>query len=129
MSDYAVTLPVPAHIYDRARQIAVGTAQSVEAVLLQQLQEAFVEPLPALPPDEQRELEALTSRMRRCGRLRVHRWPRTGRRVCTCLWMRTHRGRWKRPSEQNWRPSWPRGIGSVCGKPRPLPCLRSGGIG
>jgi hypothetical protein len=33
----------------------------VEAVLLQQLQEAFVAPFPALPPDEQRELEALTS--------------------------------------------------------------------
>ena len=46
---------------NRARQIAAGTAQSVEAVLLQQLQEAFVAPLPALPPDEQRELEALTS--------------------------------------------------------------------
>ena len=42
------------------RQVAAGTAQSVEAVLLQQLQEAFVAPLPALPPDEQRELEAFT---------------------------------------------------------------------
>jgi hypothetical protein len=61
MNDYAVTLPVPAHIYDRARQLAAGTAQSVEAVLLQQLQEAFAESLPALTPDEQRELEALTS--------------------------------------------------------------------
>jgi hypothetical protein len=58
MSAYAVTLPVPDYIYDRARQIAAGTAQSVEAVLLQQLQEAFVAPLPALPPEEQRELEA-----------------------------------------------------------------------
>jgi len=36
------------------------TAQSIEAVLLQQLQDAFTEPLPALAPDEQRELEALT---------------------------------------------------------------------
>jgi hypothetical protein len=61
MSDYAVTLPVPEEIYDRARQVAVGTAQSVEAVLLQQLQAAFMAPLPPLPPDEQRELEALTS--------------------------------------------------------------------
>src|SRR5215468_4691797 len=61
MSDYAVTLPVPKDIYDRARQVAAGTAQSVEAVLLQQLQAAFMAPLPPLPPDEQRELEALTS--------------------------------------------------------------------
>ena len=61
MSDYAVTLPVPEEIYDRARQVAAGTAQSVEAVLLQQLQAAFMAPLPPLPPDEQRELEALTS--------------------------------------------------------------------
>src|SRR5262249_31829038 len=60
MSDYAVTLPVPEEIYDRARQVAAGTAQSVEAVLLQQLQAAFMAPLPPLPPDEQRELEALT---------------------------------------------------------------------
>jgi hypothetical protein len=32
----------------------------VEAVLLQQLQAAFMAPLPALPPGEQSELEALT---------------------------------------------------------------------
>ncbi len=60
MSHYAVTLPVPDHIYDRARRIAEGTSQAIEAVLLQQLQDAFTEPLPALAPDEQRELEALT---------------------------------------------------------------------
>jgi hypothetical protein len=60
MSDYAVTLPVPEDIYDRARLVAAGTAQSVEAVLLQQLKAAFMAPLPALPPDEQSELEALT---------------------------------------------------------------------
>jgi tetratricopeptide (TPR) repeat protein len=59
MSDYSVTLPVPDYIYDRARQIAQGTAQSIEAVLVQQLKDAFTEPLPALPPDEQSELEAL----------------------------------------------------------------------
>jgi len=41
MSDYAVTLPVPEEIYDRARQVAAGTAQSVEVVLLQQLQPIF----------------------------------------------------------------------------------------
>jgi hypothetical protein len=61
MSHYTVTLPVPDYIYDRARQIAAGTSQSIEAVLLQQLQDAFAEPLPDLPPEEQRELEALVS--------------------------------------------------------------------
>jgi hypothetical protein len=60
MSDYSVTLPVPDYIYDRARQIAAGTAQSIEAVLLQQLKDAFADALPVLPPDEQRELDALT---------------------------------------------------------------------
>ena len=59
MGDYSVTLPVPDYIYDRARQIAKGTAQSIEAVLVQQLKDAFAEPLPVLPPDEQSELEAL----------------------------------------------------------------------
>jgi hypothetical protein len=60
MSHYSVTLPVPDYIYDRARQIAEGTSQSIEAVLLKPLQEAFTRPLPDLVPDEQRELEALT---------------------------------------------------------------------
>ena len=60
MRHYSVTLPVPDYIYDRARRIAEGTSQSIEAVLLQQLQEAFTEPLPDLAPDEQSELEALT---------------------------------------------------------------------
>ncbi len=53
MSHYTVTLPVPNYIYDRARQIAEDTSQSIEAVLLQQLQDAFAEPLPDLPPEEQ----------------------------------------------------------------------------
>jgi hypothetical protein len=60
MSDYPVTLPVPADIYDRASHMAKVTAQSVEAVLLQQLKDAFADPLPKLPPNEQRELDALT---------------------------------------------------------------------
>jgi hypothetical protein len=53
MSHYTVTLPVPDYIYDRAHQIAEGTSQSIETVLLQQLQDAFAEPLPELPPEEQ----------------------------------------------------------------------------
>ena len=60
MSHYSVTLPVPDDIYDCARRIAEGTSQSIEAVLLQQLKDAFAAPLPDLAPEEQRELEALT---------------------------------------------------------------------
>ena len=60
MRHYSVTLPVPDSIYERARRIAEETSQSIEAVLLQQLQDAFTEPLAGLEPDEQRELAALT---------------------------------------------------------------------
>jgi hypothetical protein len=60
MSHYSVTLPLPDDIYDCARRIAAGTSQSIEAVLLQQLQDAFAAPLPNLAPEEQRELKALT---------------------------------------------------------------------
>src|SRR5262245_6015571 len=59
MSHYAITLPVPDYIYDRARQVAEDTSQSIEDVLVRQLENAFTEPLPALEPEEQRELEAL----------------------------------------------------------------------
>jgi hypothetical protein len=59
MSYYSVTLPLPDYIYDCARRIAEGTSQSIEAVLLQQLKDAFTDPLPDLPAEEQRELEAL----------------------------------------------------------------------
>ena len=60
MNDHPVTLPVPAEIYDRASHIAAVTEQTVEAVLLQQLKDAFTDPLPELSLAEQRELEALT---------------------------------------------------------------------
>jgi hypothetical protein len=60
MSQYSVTLPIPDYIYDHARRIAEGTSQSIEAVLLQRLQDAFTAPVPDLAPDEQRELEALS---------------------------------------------------------------------
>jgi hypothetical protein len=59
MSHYSVTLPVPDDIYDCVRRIAEGTSRSIEAVLLQQLKDAFAGPLPNLAPEEQRELEAL----------------------------------------------------------------------
>ena len=60
MSQYSVTLPIPDYIYDHARRIAEGTSQSIEAVLLQQLQDAFTTPVPDLAPEEQRELDALS---------------------------------------------------------------------
>jgi hypothetical protein len=59
MGHYSITLPVPDDIYDCARRIAEGTSQSIEAVLLQQLKDAFAAPLPDLAPEEQREQEAL----------------------------------------------------------------------
>lgn len=59
MNEHSVTLPVPDDIYDRAVRIAQRTAQPVEAVLVQQLRDAFADPLTALAPEEQRELTAL----------------------------------------------------------------------
>lgn len=60
MSDYPITLTIPARIYDRARQTAEATDQPIERVLLQQLEDAFSPPLPELASDEQAELDALT---------------------------------------------------------------------
>ncbi len=59
MTDYSVTLTVPDYVYDRARKIAEATAQPVEQVIRRQIEEAFSEPLPVLPPDEEAELAAL----------------------------------------------------------------------
>ncbi len=60
MTDYSVTLMVPDYVYDRARKIAEATAQSVEQVIRRQIEEAFAEPRPKLPPDEETELAALS---------------------------------------------------------------------
>lgn len=57
MPDKSITLQVPQHIYERAQQVATTTAQPLEAVILQELETAF---LPPLPPDEVAELNALT---------------------------------------------------------------------
>ena len=57
MSDHPVTLAVPEHIYDRARQIAKATSQPLEQVLIKRLEESFTE-LSELQPDEQAELSA-----------------------------------------------------------------------
>lgn len=59
MTEHSVTLPVPDDIYNRAAHIAQLTAQPVEAVLLQQLRDAFADPLAAFAPEEQQELTAL----------------------------------------------------------------------
>lgn len=56
MSDYMLT--VPEDIVDRAREIAEATSQDVDKVLLEHLK-TLSTPLPALPPDEQAELDAL----------------------------------------------------------------------
>jgi hypothetical protein len=56
VSDF--TLTIPEEVYSRARRIADETAQPVENVLIEHLKN-LTEPLPALPPDEQEELDAL----------------------------------------------------------------------
>lgn len=56
MSDY--TLTIPEAVYRRARRIAEETSQPVEQLLIEHLKN-LPEPLPALPPDEQAELDAL----------------------------------------------------------------------
>jgi hypothetical protein len=58
MADHPVTLRVPDHVYEGARQIAQATSQPIEQVLVRRLEEAFADPLPNLPPDEIAELEA-----------------------------------------------------------------------
>ena len=61
MTNYPVMLEVPDYVYERALRIAHDTARPVETVLAQQLAQSFSEPLPALPPDEQAELAALSN--------------------------------------------------------------------
>jgi hypothetical protein len=59
MTDSPITINVPPHLYERARQLAEETARPVEDVLLERLESALAAP-PLLPPDEQAELDALT---------------------------------------------------------------------
>lgn len=54
MSDY--TLTIPDTVYNRAKRIAWETSRPVEDVLLHQLEKLEE---PALPPDQQAELDAL----------------------------------------------------------------------
>jgi hypothetical protein len=55
MSDY--TLTVPEEVYARARQITEETSQPVDQVMIEYLR-TLSAPLPALPPEEEAELEA-----------------------------------------------------------------------
>ena len=56
MSSHPITLTVPTDIYERARQLAEQTDQTVETVLLGYLEASASQPLPA---EEQAELDAL----------------------------------------------------------------------
>ncbi len=56
MTDQTITLTVPEHIYERARNLAETTHQPLEVVFLHELEHAF---LPLLPPDEEAELASL----------------------------------------------------------------------
>ncbi len=56
MSDYMLT--VPEEIYARARRVAEATAQPVDQVMIDCLR-TLSSPLPALPPEEEAELDAL----------------------------------------------------------------------
>jgi hypothetical protein len=56
-----VTLELTDDVIDRARKQAAQADQPVESILVQQLEAAFSEPPPILPPDEQAELNALTN--------------------------------------------------------------------
>lgn len=58
MTDFEITLNLPQHLYDRARQLAAEKGLPVEDVIVSQLEHALAD-LPALPPDEQAELDAL----------------------------------------------------------------------
>lgn len=59
MSNYILT--VPEEVYERARQIAEETSQPVDQVMIAYLRTLSIPsiPIPALPPDEEAELEAL----------------------------------------------------------------------
>ncbi len=60
MSDHSVTLTISESVYARVQQMAEDTAQSVERILANRLEQVF-DDLAELPPDEQAELAALNS--------------------------------------------------------------------
>jgi hypothetical protein len=52
-------LAIPDHLYQRAKEIAEATSQTIEEVLIQALERGFAEPPP--PPEEEAELAALAN--------------------------------------------------------------------
>jgi hypothetical protein len=58
MSDHPVTVTLPEALYAPIREIAEAKSQTVERVLIEQLQSVLAVKLPPLPPDEESELVA-----------------------------------------------------------------------
>lgn len=58
MSDHPVTVTLPEALYAPIREIAEAKSQTVEHVLIEQLQSVLSIKLPHLPPDEASELAA-----------------------------------------------------------------------
>jgi hypothetical protein len=58
MTNLNVTLTIPQYLYDRALRLAEKRSLPVEEMLVHQLETTLIE-LPALPSDEQAELDAL----------------------------------------------------------------------
>lgn len=58
MSDHPVTVTLPEALYAPIHEIAEAKSQSVEQVLIDQLQSVLSVKLPSLPPDEESELIA-----------------------------------------------------------------------
>ena len=52
-------LAIPSHLYRRAKEIADANSQTVEEVLIHQLEQALLEPPP--PPEDEVELAALAN--------------------------------------------------------------------
>src|SRR5438132_7540450 len=58
MTDFEITLTIPQYLYERANRLAQEKNLAIEQVLIDQLETSLVD-LPALPSDEQAELDAL----------------------------------------------------------------------
>ncbi|MCI0713208.1 MAG: hypothetical protein L0154_23835 [Chloroflexi bacterium] len=56
MAERAVTLTIPDHIYEQAQKLAETSGKPIEMILLHELENAF---LPPLPEAEEAELDAL----------------------------------------------------------------------
>jgi hypothetical protein len=59
MSDHAITLTVPEHLYDQMRQAAETLSEPIESLVLRHIEEAFTESYAHIAADERAELGAL----------------------------------------------------------------------